>query len=372
MFKICHMTSVHKSDDVRIFHKECTSLAAKGDYEVFLVAPGDSREENGVHVIGVGPVPSSRLKRMRETTKKVFEEAVSIDADLYHFHDPELLSYGAKLARMGKRVVFDSHENTYEQIKIKPYIPKALRGTVANVYLGRENRALKDIDAVIFPCLVNGRHPFEGRAKRIALVNNTPMLSEFYDRYTDEDKSGREPVVCHVGGLTHERGITDLIDACYMAGVRLILAGNFSSEEYHNELKAKASYSCVDYRGFCSREEVIGIYRESTIGASTLLKVGQYTTLGNLPTKAYEYMSMGLPVVLTDFPYGREVNAKYEFAELADPSDPASVARAIRRLADDPDKAARLAENGRKAIKEELNWEHDADRLFALYDELLG
>ncbi len=171
MIKICHMTSVHKSTDVRIFRKECVSLAKKKDYDVYLIAPGESREEDGVHVIGIGEVPKGRLARMMKTAKAVYKAAVDLNADIYHFHDPELLQYGAKLAAMNRYVIFDSHENTYEQIKIKSYIPKALRSTVAGAYLKRETKLIKDMDAVIFPCPINGKHPFAGRAKRTPYVD---------------------------------------------------------------------------------------------------------------------------------------------------------------------------------------------------------
>lgn len=50
MMKVCHMTSAHESNDIRIFYKECSSLAANG-FDTYLVAHGDSREENGIHVV---------------------------------------------------------------------------------------------------------------------------------------------------------------------------------------------------------------------------------------------------------------------------------------------------------------------------------
>lgn len=48
MIRICHMTSAHPSDDMRIFQKECRSLARQKDFEVYLVAQGESRQESDV------------------------------------------------------------------------------------------------------------------------------------------------------------------------------------------------------------------------------------------------------------------------------------------------------------------------------------
>lgn len=44
MIKVCHMTSAHGEEDVRIFHKECVSLAKAG-YDTYLVERGESREK---------------------------------------------------------------------------------------------------------------------------------------------------------------------------------------------------------------------------------------------------------------------------------------------------------------------------------------
>ena len=69
--KVCHMTSAHQPNDDRVFHKECVSLARAG-YEVSLVACGESYEEKGVHIVGVGEMPQSRRERMSVGAKRVY------------------------------------------------------------------------------------------------------------------------------------------------------------------------------------------------------------------------------------------------------------------------------------------------------------
>ena len=91
--KICHVTSAHKTNDVRIFLKECTSLAKNPNDEVFLVGQGEDRFENHVTVIGAGNLPIGRLNRMLLFSRKVVNKARMINADVYHLHDPELLQH---------------------------------------------------------------------------------------------------------------------------------------------------------------------------------------------------------------------------------------------------------------------------------------
>ena len=93
MIKVCHVTSVHPRNDIRIFRKECVSLARAG-YEVTLVQQGESGEQDGVHLLGFGAVETSRLKRMTQGAKKAYMLAKTVDADIYHLHDPELYPMG--------------------------------------------------------------------------------------------------------------------------------------------------------------------------------------------------------------------------------------------------------------------------------------
>lgn len=368
MKKVCHMTSGHRSDDVRIFHKECVSLAKAG-YDVFLVAQGESYEKDGVHVVGVEKQTGSRLSRMLFTTKNVYKAALSIDADIYHIHDPELLMYATRLINKGKKVIFDSHENYPAQILHKEYLPKPMRLFIAFIYQNYEKYILKRINAVVIPCKFGGHNIFENIAKETVYIDNLPILSNIFDS-NQKLSYPQVPSICYVGGLTYSRGITHLIKASYGAGVKLILCGNFNPIEYHSQLMELPEYECVDYRGFLNRDQVVDVYRESLIGMCTILNVGQYNKGDNFATKVYEYMSMGLPVIITDSPYARKVMEEYGFGICVQPDNVEEIASAIRYLLDNPDIAKQMGENGRRAVLDKFNWGIEEKKLIKLYDDL--
>ena len=359
------MTSAHDSDDSRIFQKECVSIAQDHSFDVYLVAPGESRVDKSVTVVGVGQKPSSRLKRMFDFSNIIYEEALKLDADIYHFHDPELLYAGLKLKKKGKTVIFDSHENTVEQIKIKKYLPAFLRKIIAIAYYIEETYICKKLDAVVFPCLVNGKNPFEGRCKRTVFINNLPYLSEFSKVEKKEPKYD----ICVIGSLTEERGITSLLEACKLSGASIVLAGDFSPEGYKEELEEKGLLGNVDFRGPCNREQVVDIYSMTRMGASTILPVGQYPSIENLPTKVYECMAMELPVIISDFNYPKKVLESYEFGICVDSTNPEDISNAIKFLLANEELCARYGKTGRKAIEETFNWEKEVEKLVDLYLE---
>ena len=106
--KVCHITSAHNSNDIRVFVKECASLAENG-FETYLVAEGENKEINNVKILGIGKKPTNRFVRMVFFARKAYRIAKETNCDIYHIHDPELLPYGLKLLKAGKKVIFDSH-----------------------------------------------------------------------------------------------------------------------------------------------------------------------------------------------------------------------------------------------------------------------
>ncbi len=53
-----------------------------------------------------------------------------------------------------------------------------------------------------------------------------------------------------------------------------------------------------------------------------------------------------------------------------DPSSPEAIARAIDFLHQNPSVRQRMSDNGRRAVREQFNWEHEEQKLLAIYQRL--
>ena len=376
--KVCHLASKHKMNDMRIFEKECKSLA-KGGFDVTLIGFGDQPKTetiDGVRCIVLYCPIKNNLELLRKRNKLSLEAALQVDADIYHLHEPELLPIGMKLKRKGKIVIFDSHEYYGWQLrdnihKIKVIkTPASLMKVLGSLYMRYEKHVCMKIDGVVQVCTMNGVDYFDHRCRKTLFIRNLPSLSD-YTRKTPIDYS-QGPAVAMIGGITKERGITQLIEAACQAKAKLLLAGAFSPKTYETELKALPAYACVDYKGFLDKNGMVALLEEANIGASTLLNVGQYDKIDTLPTKVYDYMSMQLPVVISNTGFAQKMNDKYHFAICVNPANPEEIANAIRWIHEHPEQAYEMGNNGRKAIEEEFNWEKESEKLIGFYNELLS
>ena len=365
--RICHFSSVHNATDIRIFHKECVSIAQMG-YSITLIAAAEKEEEytlNSVKVITMVNPFKSRISRIRRFSKMVYERAKLINADVYHFHDPELLSYGAKLIKAGKKVIYDAHEDVPRQILTKGWIPHVFRKLIANLFERYENKISKKLSGIIAATpLIEKR--FLKNNKNTICVYNSPLLKEF-NLSIKPDISSKN--IVYIGLITRERGIVELIQCLDCVDAELQLAGKFESEALKNKCIALNGWRKVHYHGVVDRDKIASLLQSSSIGMVTLHPTMNY--LESLPIKMFEYMAAGLPVIASNFPYWRSIVEGNNAGKCVDPMDFNSIANAINLLLNDRQLAEQMGSNGRKIITEKYNWNTESIKLINFYKELI-
>lgn len=363
---IAHLTSVHPRYDTRIFLKMCTSLA-KCSYDVSLIVADGKGDElkNQVKIYDVGAKTGNRLSRMTRTVEKVFEKAKILDADIYHLHDPELIPIGLKLKRMGKIIIFDSHEDVPKQMLGKPYLNAPLRHLIGKTLSLYEDYACRKLDGIIAatPFI---RDKFLRINHNTLDINNFPVLGELHNATHWSDK---KPYVCYIGGIGKVRGIHEVVTAMYFTktDVRLQLGGKFSESRVEQTVKAYAGWTKVDELGFLNREEVKTTLAHSVAGLVTLHPIINY--IDALPVKMFEYMSAGIPVIASNFPLWREIIEGNDCGLCVDPLKPQAIAEAIDFLINNPERAQAMGENGAKAVQQIYNWTIEETKLLDLYQK---
>lgn len=363
--RVAHLTSAHARNDVRIFLKECRSLAAAGFDVTLIVADGrGAAVVDGVSVVDVGARSGGRVGRALGTAARVFAAAQRLHADICHFHDPELLPWGLLLRAAGARVVYDAHENLPDDVLSKHYLPRVL---------------LKPLSLIIGRCELLGARGMNGivaatpdilqRFQRLptltAGIYNFPLDTELLQ---DGNWEGRQAQACYIGGISVNRGVRELAAAATRCQTKIVLAGPLWDGLTAQQAAGLEGWERIEYRGVIPRQEVADLMGRSRVGIVTFLPTVSHVNA--LPNKLFEYMSAGIPVVASDFPQWREIVTTSGAGLCVDPTDPRAIAAAVDRLAGDPVFGAQCGRNGARAVAEQFNWSTQARKLLALYQRL--
>jgi glycosyltransferase involved in cell wall biosynthesis len=370
-YRVVHVTSAHPVMDIRIFYKECRSLARAG-FDVIQICNHDLNDTiDGVRIIGLGK-NKGRASRFTKGAIKTCVAALRCRGDLYHLHDPDILILGAVLRMLGKRVIYDIHEDLPTKVLLKMYLPKILRRPLSLIVGHLENIAARAMTGLITatPTL---KTRFKRANRNIVVVNNFPMLEEF-DNAEAVDWKGRERSAAYFGGISEARGVREMVCAINMLptslGVKLELAGWFYVRALLDQLKEDTQWNLVNWHNEVDRNGLRSLLRKVSVGLIVLHPEKSFVS--SQPTKLFEYMAAGIPVVASDFPLWRSIVNASDCGILVNPLDATSIAAAIETLISNPECAQAMGQRGRRAVEEHFNWANEEQTLLSFYLQLLS
>lgn len=370
MTKVCHISTLHYTYDTRIFLKECCSLASNS-YMVTLVIPGSKDEYlNGVHIKAIKKYDKVLL-RLSLTVFEAFIRALKTKSKIYHFHDPELFFVGVIFKLLGKKVIFDVHENISAQIKRKNWLP--FRNVISYLYRGVDFLSSK----LFYMIFAENSYVevYQNFKPNYEVVLNLPDLT-YLERYIVSNRSNLGNEFFYVGGISFDRGIDSIIESL------VVLKSKMNDFTFHcigsiddgvmEDLNKLDSFKLVKdnviFYGPLKLSDAYEISKSCKLGLSILKPIENYKK--SYSTKFFEYMSVQLPVITSDFELYESVIKKRNCGICVDPLDPKAIALSIYKLLNDDALAKQMGENGRRAVIEKYNWSIEEEKLVNVYRQL--
>lgn len=368
MSRIFLATSAHSWDDIRILRKEAVSLVKEHQVELHAPAPFEYREYEDIKIYGL---PEWEKVSDRRTIRRELRRRIKIsDAEIFHFHDPELipLAVAVKLFYR-KRVIYDIHEDYPSYILHKTWIFKPIRGLVAACFRQLERFACRFFDHLITTSLaINDNYVHYPTT----IVTNYPRL-QFNGKFPDKPQGGTAFV--YAGSMEDIRGIRELGHAFLEAvnrsslPLKLHVAGSVrGSEGFRRDMGKIFKHQSVNYHGVLEFEKAMELMNTCHVGLIPFLPVLSNQNI--VPHKLFDYMAAGLTIMASNYPGWPTELIDGEIGMLFDPLSQESTVECLMALAAEPERTEQMGRRACQLVHEQFSWDSQAEKLLNVYKSL--
>jgi glycosyltransferase involved in cell wall biosynthesis len=180
------------------------------------------------------------------------------------------------------------------------------------------------------------------------------------------------PVVLYLGLILDGRGIGQLCEAIGLVEHAVLVVAGYGAdlERFRARAAALAHAERIHFPGHVAPADIPAAIAAADVSAMPV----EGDTLNhrlNTPTKLFDAMGAGVPVVASDLPGMAPIVRATGCGELCDPDDPADIARAIRAIIEaSPERRAAYRDAALRAARDVYAWEHQAPVLLDLYRDL--
>jgi len=366
--KVCHLSSVHQRNDTRIFFKECMTLQKNGYDTFWIVADGLGDEvKNGVSIIDVG-LSTNRFSRIFSSTIKVFSRARKLNADIYHFHDPELAPICLLFRLMSKPVIFDVHENVAEQIKDKQWLSPTFARFLSFLFMLLNKVFTRFYNIIIAEYSYATLYENKKSKNKFEVILNFPEV-QFLEKFKNIKRKGHE--FFYIGVVSNDRGLEVILDA-----LNILDSKNFDFKMHFvgrlfdevDWVKYASIKDKVIFYGRKSLDEGYAISTQCIAGLAVLKPIGNY--VGSYPTKVFEYMAIGLPTITSNFALYKQIVEENKVGWCVDPYSPEDLAEIMISILES--NSLEEVSNFALSASEKYSWQTESVKLLNMYESILG
>lgn len=371
IIKVCHLSSMHRPDD-RIYQRACLGLVREG-LEVHLVIqyPDELPKDEGVHFHWLKK--RDGWKRRWFSSKEAVDKAIEINADIYQFHDPDLLPHILKIKKKlpDAKIVFDLHEN-FEVRFIQWGLP-AFFGKLFQSYLKRK---LNQFDGYA-TTTETMKALYKEVKKPGVVIRNAVDVHRLEHIDPDQIEPFDTPTICTSGAHSHSRLVLQTVQSMkYIPKdlkFEMLFAGRYLpgvEEELKEQAKKDGTDKFLLLEGMMPWDE--NFKRTAKALCGCVFYENNENNQVTLPNRVYEYMFSGIPIIVSDYPELRNIVERAHCGLIVSSEDPKDMAKAFEYLLRNPEEAKKMGQNGRKAIFEDFGYHIDLKNTIQFYRQLLN
>ncbi len=366
--KICHLSSVHFALDTRIYYRMCRFLSHT--YAVTLIAVHPKEEiKDKVHILPFKRYHNRKF-RILFGWLLMFFKAIKVNARIYHLHDPELIPCGILLKLLGKKVILDIHENIAEDLFDKPWIKR--QKLVYSIFAFFESIACKMFYILLAERSYEKR--YLAKCKQISTVQNF-CDTEFFTAFEKTEYKNTLNLY-YIGIILENRGILQILESMHLLKKEGIRADFHCVGELYSDLdkkiKALKYYkeieSQIHFYGRLPLDQGYKMAKNMDIGICLIWPMKN--SIESYPTKLFEYMCCGLPIITSNFPLYRAVVEENNCGVCIEPFNVEELKKALIAMHMDVEKSELMAKNGKKTVFEKYDWKTQTPILSKVYNTL--
>jgi glycosyltransferase involved in cell wall biosynthesis len=279
---------------------------------------------------------------------------------------------------LGFKTLFEA--NSLASVELPFHYPSLLASATLEKIRRLEMETLLRCDAIV--CVSRVTKGFLASlgapSKRIDVIPNGVDVAAFAAS-SPPPLDGREAVLLYLGTLADWQGIGTIVEALprilERRAARLRVVGRGRSRQRKDLLKRVRKLgleASVSVEPGVPHHEVPSLIAAADVCLAPLSYNERNVVQGCCPLKVLEYLACGRPVVASNLPVVRELVREGRDVLLVPPDAPEALAAAVLRLLSDPKLAARLADRGRRRVRETFTWKRAQKRLLKLYERLLA